>query len=449
MLPALGALAAALAVTVGVSVVMSPGPFISPARQSTAPSSPPPLVDGFPTEVLGLPVISVSEAIALRDAGPEGTEIAIRGYEPVPESFPRSCPVDLRPPNPLQRRCGDRSTWLTERPEATWEATGSGFRAFPPSGPALQPLYRLEVPVAPADGSALDRTQPLPVVVVGHFNDHRSVLCADVKACRLEFVVDARTWVAGHEAGREVVRILDRWNDNEEQAEILEPQLTAEQASAIASGADGAPIALPWVAALTSGYLEYVDPRAAEVPQLAAADIVWVVRVITSDGGLPFARTMFVVDDSGASYRSQAAGILRSSEVTDDHQPSEIHVRLDDATGREDVTVGVFDFSGTVVAAASGAVGSVGRTEYANGLFLENAGPDLVRISWIGSRCDREHVLTINRDGTRLLLARPAVMCVAIPVERTMLLRFKAPVDAASLAALSRLVPRPGPPIVP
>lgn len=440
MLPALGALAAAVAVAIGVSVVMSPSPFISPSRQSTGPSTPPSLVDGFPSEVLGLPVISVSEAIALRDAGPEGTEIAVRGYEPVPQPVPDRCPVDRGPSSPLGFRCGDRQTWLSERPERTWERIGSGFRGFPPTGPALQPLYRPEVPRTPADGAVPRSDEPLPVILVGHFDDYRSLMCADVEGCRRQFVVDARVWVAGHEAGREVVRILDRWSETSQSNVSLVPRFTADQAVAIASGADGARMADPWVAALAGEYL-FVDPRAAEVPHLAAADVIWVVREIASDGGLPVARTMFVVDGSGELYRSKASGIIRSSEVTDDRQPSEVHVRLDDVTGRDDVTVGVFDFSGTVVAAASGEVGPRGDVVYANGLFVKNVEPNLLQVSWIGTRCDRDHVLTLSKVGSRLVLARPARMCVLVPVERGLLLRFSAPVDATSLGARLVLVP--------
>jgi hypothetical protein len=437
----LAGVGAVIAVAVGIGLVMSQGPAISPPRGSTAPTTPPPLVDGFPTEVLGLPVISVTEAIARREAGPDGTEIAVRGYTPVQYPVPLSCPVELGGINPLGWRCGDLTAWLMEQPEPTWERVESGFRGFPPTGPALQPLYRIEVPIAPVDGFVPNPDEPLPVVLVGHFNDHRSLLCPDVAACRREFVVDVRAWVAGHEAGRETVRFLDRWNTAAQQEETLQPQLTVEQATAIASGADGAPMGRPWVAALTSGYLEYVDPRAAEVPQLAAADIVWVVREMANDGGRPVARTMFVVDGTGELYKSKAEGILRVSEVVEGTQARELHVRLRDPAGRDDVTVDVFDFSGTVVAATSGEVGPRGDVEYANGLFVKNVEPDLLQISWIGTRCDREQVLTINSDGTRLLLARPARVCAAIAVERAVRLRFNRPVDAATLIARLVLVP--------
>jgi len=297
------------AVGIGLAVVrFTPADIPEPTEPATAsptasaqPTSGP--VGDFPLEVLGLPVISVSEAIARREAGPEGTELAVRGWTST--APPMSCPAQLEPLTPLELRCPERFTsWLTERREPTWERLPSGMRGIPPSGPAIQPLIRLEVPREPLDGIDAEPhgPEPFPVVLVGHFNDHRSLLCPDIESCRRHFVVDTRVWVAGRPAGRETVVVADG----------AVARLTPEQAGQIAKGKGGAPMGPPWIALLPGTAIDEVDPRFENPPAL-----LWVVREMANDSGRPVARTFFVDDATGDLYTSKAGGILRITVIID------------------------------------------------------------------------------------------------------------------------------------
>ena len=303
------AAAAALVVAIGTGIVLwGPPPQVAdrspgPPRSIVPPSSPV-SVEGFPAEVLGLPVISVSEAIALRDAGPDDTEIAVRGFVPPGPLHPISCPAPARPPTPVELGCPEFITsWLTELPELLFKSTATGSEGSPPTGPALQPLFRIETPRQLAGGPDPDADEPVPAVLVGHFADQRSGLCPDAEGCRREFVVDARVWVAGDLAGREVVRALDQPAGG-----AAEPQLSAERAILAALWRPEAPKAV-WVAALTRQYLDQVDPRVAEVPALAAAEVVWIVRQLVEDAGRPVVLTVFVVDGTREAFIGSAAGI--------------------------------------------------------------------------------------------------------------------------------------------
>lgn len=313
--PAVAALAATVAIAVGLGVVMSRGPFISPPREPTASPTPPPLMDGFPTEIVGLTVISVSEAIALREAGPDDTEIAVRGWEP---PLPvHSCPFIPQRPSPVERRCGDDS-WLTQEREVLWvesdvrDPQGSVIsrtvQARNPSGPALPTLYRLEAPrdpVVPDDPSMFLSHDPRRVVLVGHFADYRAGLCLDPDACRQEFVVDARVWIDGRDAGRNIVSAPDD----------ARPRLRPGQVIAMARAAAENALVGTWVAELARNYAFDVDPRVAKTPGLEETAIVWVVRQLVDDGGRPLARTFFINDETGRTFVGRADGI---ADVTAD-----------------------------------------------------------------------------------------------------------------------------------
>jgi hypothetical protein len=302
----LAAVAAAITIAVGVGMVMSSGPFISPSRQTPPPAPRTPLVDGFPAEVVGLPVISVSEAIARRDAGPRDTELAVAGT--ITRTYPApSCPY-APTVSPVQARCPDQFGSFTDR-----------------AGGALTPLFRVDVPWLPAEGvGGRDGDQPFDAVLIGHFDDHRSVLCpADEReTCRRAFVVDGWGWIDGAEVTPQVVQILDRWNESAQVSQTLKPRLTAQQAADIASGAGGAPLAPPWVAVMTDQYLPNVDPRVLTEGLLSTAEIVWVVREITDDGGRPVARTMFVDDATDRLFISGTAGITAIVPVVEGNPPT-------------------------------------------------------------------------------------------------------------------------------
>jgi hypothetical protein len=96
-------------------------------------------------------------------------------------------------------------------PESLQSISASGTSIHGPMGPAIQAAFAGAMPptVSVAQPGA---SVPIPVVLVGHFNDRRSPLCtvgetqADAQAaCRSRLVVDAVAWVNGTEGSTEAV----------------------------------------------------------------------------------------------------------------------------------------------------------------------------------------------------------------------------------------------------
>jgi hypothetical protein len=394
------------ALTMGRLALSNPDP--TPAGASVA---------GFPKDVVGLPVVSVSEAIELRDAGPDGTEIAVRGWMSTP--FPMSCPAPIEPLTPVELGCPEAFTsWLTERPEPTWERLPDGMRGFPPSGPAIQPVIRAEVPRDRVDGVVPGDSgpAPFPVVLVGHFDDDRSVLCPDVAACRRNFVVDARVWMAGAAAGQEVIRL-----DGEGAAARMQPH----QAAGLATAA-GRAAADPWVALVGSSSIAAVDPRIAETAGLADAPLIWVVRMLERDADGFRARTYFVDDSTGDVFRSTRAGVVLTLGA------GERVVDVGDG-----VRVRITDRTGTLTDARP--LGAEVRPEDARlvdghddppaYLWLKDGQPTVLAIEWAGSPCDTDWSLVIRNPSPWIVLDHPEIgACPSVPARRGMALTFETPV---------------------
>jgi hypothetical protein len=293
-LPAWMAIAAALAVTVGVGALLS-GRLPrtaehSPTPPATSTETSQPDAD-FPDEAFGLPVIGVSEALNQFAAGIADTELAVAGTLGW-QAVPRSCPVTFTV-SPVQVRCPDDSRSLSDR-----------------FGAVIHPLFRIEAPWLPIEGIDDDNDRLLRVVLIGHFNDHRASLCPEEERelCRSQYVVDGWAWVEGQDVTPQVVQILDRWNEDAGVSQNMRPRLRPEQATTVAVGDVRPPLAT-WVAVMTDQYLPNVDPRVADSP-LSKAKVVWVVRVLTEIDGRPVARTVFVDDVTGAAFVGRSDGIV-------------------------------------------------------------------------------------------------------------------------------------------
>ena len=168
--------------TANPATTASPGP--TPVAQAT-----------LPTEVDGLPVLTVSEAIAKRDAGGLGTNpIAVRGYWS-DGSVGHSCAPPDQTTGELEIYCHDREFGITELDEPIVVITNHGYMTEG-SGPWLTP-YLTEDIAGVADLFNLpiingQRFPPTPIVVVGHFNDPRAEKCRPTarKLCRDRLVLD-------------------------------------------------------------------------------------------------------------------------------------------------------------------------------------------------------------------------------------------------------------------
>ena len=113
-----------------------PSPRRGPAVE--APAATAPGARRPPAEVAGLPVISVSDAIAVRDAGVDGRELAVRGWL-TRGTGPNPC--QGKPgPSSLVLPSANRSVWLSERPQ-TMRLPDGGVGGFD-SRPRRAGLHR-------------------------------------------------------------------------------------------------------------------------------------------------------------------------------------------------------------------------------------------------------------------------------------------------------------------
>jgi hypothetical protein len=134
----------------------------------------------------GLPILSVSEALAIRDGGVDDREIAIHGF--LSERIVVACPFVARPPNPTELRCPEAFAWLMSAPESIVLRNGNSVTVHGPTGPALNPGLAL----VDTTGVISDSDVATPVVFIGHFDDRRADFCpADVRpTCADTFIVD-------------------------------------------------------------------------------------------------------------------------------------------------------------------------------------------------------------------------------------------------------------------
>lgn len=139
------------------------------------PGSPP------PTVVDGLPVLSVSEVLAQRAAGGlRDQPVAVGGYWSY-TAIALSCAAPNGRPGALEIYCYDGLSGITERNEpifllgryveTTWQAKGPHLTPYVPSGLAGgERLFGQPT----NDGQQFP---PIPIVVVGHFDDRRAADC--------------------------------------------------------------------------------------------------------------------------------------------------------------------------------------------------------------------------------------------------------------------------------
>ena len=167
-----------------VAVIVSPIPTPAASAQPPTPS---------PNELAGLKVHSVSELLELRSAGRIGDEpVALRGFW-TDRGLPRTCVPAEKPPGELQIRCYDGEWGITERDEpiGTWTVD---FRFLPPDGPALTPFVdeALAQRLFTLPFINGQHYPPVPIVVVGHFDDPRADDCQpDARQlCRDRLVID-------------------------------------------------------------------------------------------------------------------------------------------------------------------------------------------------------------------------------------------------------------------
>jgi hypothetical protein len=169
----LGGLVAAAAVVAIVAVALATRPTTGPIG-SAGPTT------------FGLPVLSVDDAVAIRDSGVDDREIAIHGF--LSGRVMMSCPFTPHPPNPTELRCTEAFTWLMSAPESIVLRNGNSVTVHGPTGPALNPGLAL----VDTTGVISDSDVATPVAFIGHFDDRRADFCpVDIRpTCADTLMVD-------------------------------------------------------------------------------------------------------------------------------------------------------------------------------------------------------------------------------------------------------------------
>jgi len=181
--------------TVGRAALSLPAGSQAPVTGSTsgpsATAAATPTLHAVSESILGLPIIGVPDAMTIRDGGVDDHEIAVQGWFTPPAFTCQDGSI-----NPILADCGDETVgWLTEDPETLVRATRTGVDRVAPQGAAIAPILiglpDFWYPDLPLAGSGT-ASVPVDVVLVGHFDDRRAVLCTTSQgsACRDRFVVD-------------------------------------------------------------------------------------------------------------------------------------------------------------------------------------------------------------------------------------------------------------------
>ena len=174
----------------GTSVI--PTPLVPP---DTTPSS----EASDMNEVDGLPVMTVSEALAAHEASglPDG-RVAMHGYWTAYQVM-HTCvpPPPGEQPGELELRCNDGEFGITERNEPIWVVDiRRGQVTYTARGPHLTPWIPNDLPrIEELFTLPFINGQwypPVPIVVVGHFDDERAMDCRleAQQLCRDRLVID-------------------------------------------------------------------------------------------------------------------------------------------------------------------------------------------------------------------------------------------------------------------
>jgi hypothetical protein len=415
-----------------------------------SPKGTPPEASAFPSasEAAGLPVVSVDEAIVIRDAGVDDRELAVRAWY-APYYPTRACgrTSNEQPVWPLLVECPDDRLWLMQDPEPVITVTDSGISLRGPTGPAISPAFgdidrSWAFPIE-------DTTRLVELVVVGHFDDRRSAACpADLdQACRDRFVVDRIDSVDGEALPTSKVEAVEGvgmpFDDAAHIIDAVRPGVSILSAVHV-DGEYG---------------LRRMEPGLAERgSSLVQEAMLWVVRVLDGEE----LGTYVIVDSTGSIYELAADGpvLLALSTPGEPVSPSpsptpETHANLMIGVFLdESVSIEVTDHTGSLEDARPATSTEMARPSGIAGprqLAIANLAPDTILVRWTGSVCDRQPQMTIRSgvaEGPPSVLhltdERPG--CDAVGVGRGVVLRFSIDVDAGDIAGTGeiRLVePRP------
>jgi len=440
-LRSLGPLAAAAAIVVVVGAVTIGRPGVEPGDD--------------PEKALGLSVLSVSEAIAIRDSDPSDREIAVRGY--FSPAFPVPCPApgDITI-NPIRLDCPLLKQWLLEDPERLVTRSSNSVEGHAPTGPAFHPVFPfLSMRAWAAAGAAED---PVELVVIGHFHDRRGhgALCGstDDAACD-GFVVDGIHSVAGKRAPASTVIDLEPYASEPRR----EPAWTPADVDRVILAAVPDLEILSRVA-LPGHRIREIEP-ALGTGALGIIDrpIAWIVTGLDAGSGssVPVRRTFLFVDGTAEAYETvpwdvDNVGFVPFILVGTPSAPSASPVTLDvvDPTGRHR-RVEIVDESGLLESAAPVAPGEWPPDVPTPGSDVSVSQvadrPNEIRLGWVGGACDGPIRFTIRPDGRTIVVENgppgsgPPEACILVGIQRGVILTFSAPVPASEIEIVKSSAP--------
>ncbi len=394
-----------------------------------------------PSEVLGLPVISVDDALAVRDAGADDRELAVRGwFSPI---APISCPAPATSPvSPVEPNCPDQWVVLMQEPESLFTARADGAEGHLPTGDAFQiDLGGLDTSVLPGMPE-LGPAEPAEIVVIGHFDDRKARLCPpDVEqACRDRFIVDRVDSIDGEPIALSHVVMLDDGGPRSSMADV--------QAVLAAAAPDATVLS---VVVADNARIGDIEPTL-EVDVTEFGDgaswilsVRWVIR--TLEGGWP--RTYVVTDGIDEVWRMDIDGNLFSVAGQPGETPAPTEglwppvgtsftVRITkDVEGRPPFEVAVVDRSGRIVSAreATGddpivAVPDDGASAW---VAAEPGDPRSIRLGWFGGNCDRHTIVTIDSPDSILVDLNVPSPCNVMGNDRSLILTYSEPVGAGQI----------------
>jgi hypothetical protein len=360
----------------GVAVVGPPSTHIlTPSKGTSIPS--PTFTDGR-SEVLGVPLMNVTDAITIRDSGVDDREIAVHGwFSPI---GPLSCPYTPAT-SPVQPVCPDEFVVLMAEPESLVRREENGYSGHEPAGPSI------EIDLDDLDGAWQPRlpdlgpARPIELSAVGHFDDRRSSTCPAemLTSCRDRFVVDRIDRVDGESQVTSVLDLVEKG--------VGRP---FDEARAVID------IVRPDVAILSAvhvdGYygLRRIEPTIADRrgASLVQEEALWVVRVL--DGGT--LATYVFVDSTGSIYELTADGPKQMAPITE-HTDSplppatpEVHSTFSfelAMPGDRPVPIDVLDRTGTLEAAREATSKEMARPSgipAPGTLAIANLAPDAILV---------------------------------------------------------------------
>jgi hypothetical protein len=449
-LRSIGALAAAAAIVVALGAIAIGQRPVEPSDQ--------------PTMALGLPVVSVSEAIAIRDTDPTDHELAVRGF--FSPAQPISCPAPQFgiSENPIRLDCPLMTQWLLENPERLMTRSSNSMEGHPPAGPAFHPVFPfLDMSAVTAADTTGD---PVELVVIGHFHDRRgdpdTNLCGATAEAKCDgFVVDGIHSVAGTRVRSSTVIDLEPWGSEPRQ----EPTWTPDDVDRLVLRAVPSFAILSRVALPGHRIRELEPSLGTGALNIINRPIAWVVTGLDAGAGgsPPVRRTFLIVDGTAEAYETAPWNVepnvgfvpfalvplpLASPEPSD-AAAEPITLDLVDLLDRH-LRVDIVDESGLLVTAAPVAPGTpsdvptpgsdVAVSQVANR-------PNEVRLSWVGGACDGGLRFTIRPDGRTISEAalpwegETDHFCILVGIPRGLTLTFSEPVPASEVTIVKSSAP--------